>query len=94
LSAPNDSELADLKSRLRAYIAENLLFSEDGFKHGDDVSLLEAGIIDSLGVMELVAFVEKHLGVKVPDADVTPEHFDSINRLAAYVHRRRAASGA
>ena len=48
--------MAEIKTQLRDYIAQNLLFSENGFPHDDEASFLEEGIVDSMGVMELVAF--------------------------------------
>lgn len=78
------------KRQIRDFIGKNILFSENGFPYGDDVSFLQQGIIDSLGVMDLVSFVESELGVKVDPADITPENFDSVNRLSAYVERKSA----
>jgi acyl carrier protein len=82
--------MMDTKTIIRHFIADNLLFSSNGFHLADDVSFLEEGVVDSLGVMELVVFVEEEFGVRVADEDVTPEHFDSVNQLAAYVERKRA----
>jgi acyl carrier protein len=78
------------KGQIRDFIGKNILFSENGFPYGDDVSFLQQGIIDSLGVMDLVAFVESDLGVKVDPEDITPENFDSVDRLSAYVARKSA----
>lgn len=75
----------EIESEIREFIAKNLLYSGDGFKYGDDVSFLEEGIVDSIGVMELVAFVEDRYEIQVDDQDVTPDNFDSINRLAEYI---------
>ena len=46
-----------IETQIKDYIARNLLFSDNGFPYGDEVSFLEEGIVDSIGVMELVAFV-------------------------------------
>jgi acyl carrier protein len=54
----------------------------------DDESFLASGIIDSLGIVQLVSFVESQYGFKVPDTDLVPENFDSVAKLAAYVDRR------
>ena len=70
---------------LRSYIASNLLFTGDSFGYGDDASFLGEGIIDSVGVMELVLFVEQEFSIKVEDRDVTRENFDSIHNLARYI---------
>lgn len=80
----------DIESEIRIFIAKNLLYSGDGFKYGDDVSFLEEGIVDSIGVMELVAFVEEKYQIKVKDQDVTPDNFDSVNQLANYIRKNLA----
>ena len=79
-----------IESEIKDYIAHNLLFSDNGYPYGDDVSFLDEGIVDSIGVMELVTFVEENFKVKVDDLDVTPENFDSVSRMAAYIHRKTA----
>jgi acyl carrier protein len=55
-----------------------------------DTDLLGAGIVDSLGILRLVAFLEDRFGVKVPDEDVVFENFESIGAMAAYVSQRLA----
>jgi len=80
--------LMSIETQIKDYIARNLLFSDNGFPYSDEVSFLEEGIVDSIGVMELVAFVEEDFSVKVDDLDVTPENFDSVNRMAAYIRRK------
>jgi acyl carrier protein len=80
----------EIEQRIRAYLAENVLFSEDGFAYGDDASFLEEALMDSLGVVDLVAFVERTFGVVVDPHDVTLDNFDSVNKLAGYVRRSRA----
>jgi acyl carrier protein len=76
----------DIKTQNRSYTSKNLLYSDNGFNYTDDVSFLEEGIIDSIGVMELVSFVEEKFNVPVRDQDVTPDNFDSINRLADFIN--------
>lgn len=76
---------ANVNAQIKKFIAENMLFSSEGFTHPDDASLLEAGIIDSIGVMELVTFVGTAFQVNVPPEDIVPDHFDSVQKLTAYV---------
>ena len=63
-----------IEPRIRDYIARNLLFSGEGFPHPDDASLLE-GIIDSLGIVELVEFVQQSFGIEIHPAgyDLFPQ---------------------
>lgn len=82
----------NIEAEIRAYIAANLLFSDDGFQYTDDASFLREGIIDSLGVMELVTFVGAQFSVQVDPHEVTPENFDSVRKLAAYIRRKQGGS--
>ena len=77
-----------IEQAIRAYIAKNLLFSDNGYPHADDVSFLEEGIVDSMGIMELVMFVGETFGITVEDEELVPDNFDSVSRVAAYVRRK------
>jgi acyl carrier protein len=77
-----------IDAQIKDYIARNLLFSDNGYPYSDDVSFLDEGIVDSVGVMELVAFVEDDFHITVQDFDITPENFDSVSKIAAYVRRK------
>ncbi len=83
----------DLASRLRHFINENFLFGTPG-DFGDGDSLIEHGIIDSTGVLELIAFLEKEFGVTVSDDELLPENLDSIENLVAFVGRKQAPAHA
>jgi acyl carrier protein len=80
----------DLEAEIRDFIARNLLYNESGFPHGDDASFLDEGVVDSVGVLELVNFVGEHFGIEVSPSEITPENFDSVSRLARFVRSRRA----
>jgi len=80
-----------IEETIKQYVAENILFSDDGYDQPDDISFLEEGIIDSLGVLELSIFVEQTYGLKVDPQDLKPENFDSVTNLAAYIRRRQTA---
>ncbi len=73
---------------LREYIAQNILFTPDGFSYSDDDSFIENGILDSTGVVELVAFIEEHFKISIEDAEITPQNFDSIANLTAYINKK------
>ena len=68
------------------------MFSPDGFHYADDTSFLEEGIIDSLGVMELVGFVQQEFGFLVDQDEVLPENFGSVALLTDYVRRKRGTA--
>lgn len=78
----------NIEAQIRDYLAQFLLFSDDSFEYDDDDSFLESGIVDSMAVMELAMFVEETFDITVDDQEITPENFDSVNRLATYVRAK------
>lgn len=83
--------MESIEVQLRQYIAENLLFSDNGAGLDDEESFLDSGIVDSLGVLELATFVEDTFAIEVPDEEVIPDNFDSISKLTAYINRKTLA---
>jgi acyl carrier protein len=81
----------DIPTIIRQYISENLLFNDD-YHYSDDDSFLEEGIIDSMGIMELVVFIQQEFTITVPDHEITPENFDTINRLAHFIDAKLHSS--
>jgi acyl carrier protein len=77
--------IMQIEKDIKDFIAKQFLFSEDGFPYSDDTSFLQEGIIDSLGVMELVTFVQDTYKITIDPTEVTPEHFDSVEKLSAFV---------
>jgi methoxymalonate biosynthesis acyl carrier protein len=60
----------------------------DGVAHDRD--LLADEVIDSLGIVELIAFLERKYGVKVDDDDLAPENFRSVDTIVAFVEKKRS----
>jgi acyl carrier protein len=77
-----------IEKQIKQYVADNFLFSDDGYQLSDEASFLEEGIVDSTGVLELIMFVEETFGVAVEDEEILPENFDSVAQLAAYIRRK------
>lgn len=84
------TEAASVEARVRHYILENLLFSDDGSELPNDASLLDRGIIDSTGVLEVVMFLEEAFGIRVKASEMLPENFDSVNNIVRFVERQRS----
>ena len=74
-----------IRAKVRGYILENLMFSSNPADLADDVSLLDRGIIDSTGVLEVVMFLEESFAIKVKDSDMLPQNFDSVNHITRFV---------
>lgn len=83
-----------VQSDLKRFVRRNFLFGNAATVIHDDTSLLEAGFMDSTGVLELVAYLEQNYGIKVLDDEMVPENLDSIARVTAYLHKKLSASSA
>jgi acyl carrier protein len=77
-----------IQQRVRQFIMENFYVS-DPADLADDSLLVTSGIVDSTGMLELIAFVESEFDVRIGDAEMTPENLESIGRIAAFVARKR-----
>lgn len=74
--------------RVRNFVTSNF-YVPDPASLKDDASLIDAGIVDSTGVMEIVQFIETDLGVKVADTEIVPENVDSVARIVAFVAKKK-----
>lgn len=81
------TSLDDLRQELRAFLADTFVLGpEDELE--DDTSLLRAGVIDSTGVLEVVAYLESRYGIEIGDEEIVPENMDSIQGLSRFVSSR------
>jgi acyl carrier protein len=80
-----------LREQIRGFIIENFLFGDTEPLTDDAVSLLDNGIVDSVGVLEMVAWLEENHGLKVEDQELVPENFDSVERLTRFVERKNGS---
>lgn len=80
----------DLRAEIRHFIAENFLLTSGPIDLTDADSLTSRGILDSTGALELVAHLESRYGFAVSDEELHPDNLDSIDRIAAFVERKRS----
>lgn len=80
-------ETSDIRTGVFDFVTSNF-YVVDPSKLGDDASLLDNGIVDSTGVLEVIAFLEEKFGIKVADDELLPENLDSIAALARFVERK------
>ena len=81
--------MKDIREQVRSFVRTNF-YVPDGVALGDDSSLLEQGIIDSTGVLELIGFIEDSFGITVDDAEMVPQNLDSVACIASFVGRKQA----
>jgi acyl carrier protein len=75
---------SEIKERLRAYICNEILKNKD-YSLKDDESLITGGLIDSFSLVHVAVFIEREIGVKIPDTDLTVETMDTINLMTAQI---------
>jgi len=80
----------DTKNVIKAFIIKTFLKGDKSIALRDDSLFIEEGVIDSVGVLELVSFIEETFGFRVEDEELVPENLDSINRLVEYVESKLA----
>jgi acyl carrier protein len=81
----------EIQAQVRDYILANFMYTDDKSKLTSELSLIDNGIVDSTGVLELVGFIEETFAVKVDDADLVPDNFDSLGKITAYIQRKLPA---
>jgi acyl carrier protein len=78
----------DTRMTIRTFVLER--FPEARVKSlADDDSLLDSGVVDSLGILEFATFIEEQFCMQLQDDDLTPEHFDSVASIANFVESSR-----
>lgn len=80
-----------LKHEIKQFILRNYLFTDDETELADDVSLMQQGVTDSTGILELIMHLEDVYSIKVEDEDMVPENLDSIESIVRFVERKRGA---
>ena len=77
-----------IEQEVRQFVVDNFLFGEGADQLSNDDSFLDKGLVDSMGILTLVAFVEKKYGIRVGDEDLVPENWDSVRRIAGFIHSK------
>jgi acyl carrier protein len=78
----------DVRAAVARYILENFLYARPDHPLGDDDRLLDDGIVDSMGAVELVAFLEERFGIAIPDDEITEDNFGTIAAISGFVARK------
>ncbi len=78
----------DIERLIRKYLDENVLFTDGSFQYDDQTSFHAAGILDSVGILELVTWTDATFRVSTGLQEITPENFDSVASLAQYIRSK------
>jgi len=80
--------MGPIEQQLRQFVINNFLFGQGGDQLSNHDSFLEKGIVDSTGVLELVAFLEDQYRIKIEDEELIPANLDSIDSLIRFIEKK------
>jgi acyl carrier protein len=80
-----------VEQEIRTFLKDNFPLSTDGVTLESDDSLIEVGVIDSTGVLELIGFIEERYEIAIADEEVLPENLDSIANITRFVSEKTGA---
>jgi acyl carrier protein len=83
-----------VRERVRLFLEENFLYMRPNFELGDDDRLLERGVVDSMGVAEMVTFIDDEFGIKTSDEDITEANLGSLRAIGRFVSQKRTTIAA
>ena len=82
----------DHRRGIKSYVLKNFLFSDDESAFEDSTLLIQKGIIDSTGILEIISHLEETFGIQVAEDEMIPANFESIDAMAAFVERKTVAA--
>lgn len=80
-----------IHSQIRTFIADDLHYAGSSESLTDDFPLLEREVLDSMGIFQMVAFLESEFGIEIDDEDLLPENFETIESIGRLVEAKRAS---
>jgi acyl carrier protein len=78
-----------VEAKVKDFIVENYLFTNDQSALDSGDSFLEKGILDSTGILEVIYFLEEEFKIKVEDEEMIPENLDSVNNIVAFIDKKK-----
>ena len=85
--------MPSVANRVRRFIIDDLGWGGTADELPDDLPLIKAGVLDSLGILMLVQFLESTYGIVIDDGDIKPTHLGSLASIERYVESQRTAAG-
>jgi acyl carrier protein len=82
----------DIEAQVRKYILQNFMYTDDESRLTREASLIDSGIVDSTGALELVSFIEEAFNVHITDDELVPDNFDSLAKLTTFIQRKLASA--
>ncbi len=82
----------DIQNSIKQFIVEEIMFGGRDAQLDPDQPLIASGILDSLGLLRLIAFIEENLGIAINDGEVAPDNFQTLNTMSAFLTKKKEAA--
>ena len=82
----------EVEKKMRDYMLENFLFTDDQSALVNNDSFMQKGIVDSTGILEVIHYMEEEFGMQIEDDEMIPENLDSIDNLVTFIARKQVAN--
>lgn len=82
--------LMSKEDKIRGYILENFLFTDDQSALSNSDSFLEKGLVDSTGILEIITFIEDDFDLSIEDEEMIPENLDSVDNIIAFITKKQS----
>lgn len=80
--------LEQITQNVRKFLFENYLFGYSENELSNDTSFLEFGVLDSMGIIELIVFIEEEFGIEISYSEILPENMDSVNCVSSLIYKK------
>ena len=87
---PTSSRETQIREKIRGYLQENFLYMRPDLVLSDDDRLLERGVVDSMGIVEMLTFIEDEFGVKAADDEISEANLGTLRAIARFVAAKQA----
>jgi acyl carrier protein len=79
----------DVETAIERFVVDEIMLGDSNTKIDPNESLISSGVLDSLALLRLIAFLEEQMGVTVDDSEVIPENFESINEIKSFIEKKK-----
>jgi acyl carrier protein len=79
----------DVETAIERFVVDELMLGDSNTKIDPNESLISSGVLDSLALLRLIAFLEEQMGVTVDDSEVIPENFETINEIKSFIEKKK-----
>lgn len=80
-------EQSEIVAKVKDYIEKNFVYDQETTLKVDE-SLLDSGLVDSTGILEVVSFIEETFGVSIEDEEMVPDNLDSVTKISSFIARK------